>query len=96
MKTVILKPVEKASEADIAAFLNFLFDVLAKDVEQPVAQSNTDVVECSAQSKLTKQKGQAVIGVPYIRVSHVNKEHGITLDVQMDAIRAFRFIDAHW
>lgn len=48
MKTVILKPVEKASEADIAAFLNFLFDVLAKDVEQPVAQSNTDVVECSA------------------------------------------------
>lgn len=30
-----------------------------------------------------------MIGVPYIRVSHVNKEHGITLDMQMGVIRTF-------
>lgn len=46
-RTIILKPIEKASEADITAFLNFLFDVLVKDSQQQVAQSSADVVESS-------------------------------------------------
>lgn len=47
-KTVIIKPLVHASQSDVEVFLHFLFDVLVKDTQKQVAQSNADVVESAA------------------------------------------------